>query len=253
MKAFKVHIVMGLVLTVALLALLKLGPQKSIVSTGTLSKGHADLGCNDCHTPFRSFSTNASCTNSDCHPDQVMTPKERFGSVSCVSCHKEHLGASADLKKVGNDKCRRCHDPTVTHLRAPVQLAEKIKHVPRDCTGCHGNHSEHKLHPIPSIAEARKHLVAAHTKGNPLYHKDTCDKCHQDKGQATAAQASSKPGFFNPHVTHVRQLGIRCTWCHGTIDIRQKSGTSFRRTVMTERCVQCHEGEYYDTKQKGGT
>jgi hypothetical protein len=98
---------------------------------------------------------------------------------------------------------------------------------------------------MPRIADVRKHLSAAHRRGDPLFHKDTCEHCHMDKRLATDANAASIPGVFDPHVTHVGRLDMRCTWCHHDVDIRQHSGTRIRRNVATERCVQCHEGEYY--------
>jgi hypothetical protein len=246
----KRRIGIGVALTAVLLAaLLLLAPERSVFSAGPLAAAHGDLACAGCHDAFTSFADDAKCLG--CHEDQRMTPPAAFVRARCVSCHAEHRGRDVDLTDVAAARCAACHDPATAHAHAPVQLAEKLAAPPRDCRRCHGNHAEHRLHPEPTLAQVRAHLAAAHRQGHPLYHKDACEKCHRDKGNASAAAAASIPGFFDPHVTHVTTLAIRCTYCHEDVDIADHSGTRFRRTVATARCVQCHEGEYYATLAPG--
>jgi hypothetical protein len=228
---------------VLVLAMAFVSPEKSVFSRGELDADHSDLACDACHDAFSSFANDDKCV--ECHEEQELTPAAKFSASRCVGCHKEHVGAGADQTAVGDSTCQRCHDPGTVHERAPVVLAEKLDSPPTNCLECHGNHEEHKLNLEPAIADVRRHLVAAHVRGSPLFHKDTCAKCHQDQGLANGASAASIPGFFDPHVTHVAQLNIGCTWCHDSVDITQHSGAAFRRNANTERCVQCHEGEYY--------
>ncbi len=242
------HFYLGVGLSVVVVAVLYLAPERSALSPGVLAKGHGDLECGECHSAGASFNDDDKCVH--CHERSELTPRETFGDTRCVFCHSEHNGRDFALEKVPAKRCISCHPVDTVHKRAPVELAEKLKRPPTDCLECHGNHDEHRLFAEPPLVELRKHLVAAHQEGSPLYHKDACEKCHQDIGHPTEMSAAKIRGFFEPHVTHVGRLGIRCTWCHGSVDLRQHSGSRIRRLVTTERCVQCHEGEYYPKQGK---
>ena len=174
-----------------------------------------------------------------------MTPVAAFAGTRCVSCHPDHQGRDTDLRVVSSDHCTSCHDRKEMHRRSPVMLAEKLNEQPEQCDKCHGNHEEHRLNSPPSLMEARKHLVAAHRRGSRWFHKDSCEKCHRDKRHASGRNAASKRGFFDPHVTHVERMNIRCTWCHRDVDIVDSSGVTLRRNTDVERCVQCHADDYY--------
>jgi len=237
------YYVIGVALSLAVVAVLYLGPESSPFSPGRLAEKHADIECSGCHSATTSFDSDDKCLA--CHEDNGLTPAQLFAETRCVFCHKEHRGPEFDLAPVTQRTCVSCHPVDTAHARAPVQLAEKLNAPPTKCLTCHGNHDEHRLFVEPPLAELRKHLFAAHQKGSAMYHKDACEKCHQDVGHPTELSAAKVPGFFDPHVTHVGRLEIRCTWCHESVDLRQHSGSRLRRLVTTERCVQCHAGEYY--------
>ena len=240
----KRQLVIGCVISIALVAAMwLLAPEHSPASPGPLAAGHKDLACSDCHSPFTSFASDSKCLL--CHETQKMTPQAVFDDVRCVDCHSEHLGHATKLTHVGNDKCQRCHDWKTVHDQTPVKMAWKRDSPPRDCDSCHGSHTEHKLHVEPKIADVRKHLADAHRRASPWFHKDTCIKCHHDKATVSSVSAASIPGFFDPHVTHVSRLNIRCTWCHSDVDITQSTSAYFRRTSDPERCIRCHGTEYY--------
>lgn len=243
----KKQLLIGLgIAAVLVVALRLLSVEGSVMSIGAVSANHADLECGECHDAFTSFSDDTKCVG--CHEDSQMTPVARFETKRCVGCHVEHGGEDVELTEVGAQNCRACHDIETVHVRAPVTRAWKLEKEPRNCLTCHGNHDEHRLNDEPSLADARRHLVAAHRRGSPMYHKDTCEKCHMDKNHASGRTAASKPGFFDPHVTHVERLQIRCVWCHQDVDITTGSGKTLRRSSNVERCVQCHAGEYYAAK-----
>ena len=239
----KKRYLLGLLVAAVLLVIAKLGPEAAITSPGHLDADHADIPCLGCHTAFESFDDNDKCV--ECHQENVLTPLGRFAESRCTDCHGEHMGADAELTEVSVRECARCHDRATVHDRAPVVLAEKLERPPGDCLECHTNHDEHRLHTEPTLAAVRKNLVGAHRRANPLFHKETCEKCHQDMRTASSSTAASVEGFFDPHVTHVGRLEIRCTWCHTDVDIRQSSGTSARKLADVERCAQCHAGEYF--------
>jgi len=237
----KAQLLIGVGISVLLIVFLEFGSaEKSVFSKGPLAKGHDDISCGSCHSAFSSFRSNKVCV--DCHEEQKMTPVSQFKGVSCIGCHKEHNGRNG-LKKVSNKTCMGCHNVATVHLKAPIMLAAKLKSPPRNCQTCHKNHVNHRLHIEPSLETVRAHLVEAHLEDTPYFHKDTCVKCHQDKTNTVLAAA--KPGYFDPHATHVQRYNMRCTWCHESVDILQKSGTRLRRNVNTKRCVECHEGWLY--------
>lgn len=247
---------LGLLLTIILVAVnayLTPSPSKSndyvqgmFFQNGALDKDHAKLSCDRCHTPLNSFEVNRSCVDG-CHEAEQLSPVETFKEVKCVLCHGEHKGADADWKKVSETICQTCHNAKTVHTKTPVKLAklaEKKNVSIQSCPSCHLTHEAHKKNKLQDISMLRKHLVATHRKGSPLFHKDSCTTCHQDIGTRTNGTASI-PGFVDPHATHVGRLNIRCTWCHDTVDIPLNSGATMRRTTNPERCTECHAGEYY--------
>ncbi len=187
----------------------------------TLTQGHAETRCLDCHAGARSL------------VDLQAAPQ------ACSACHQED---DAHQGQLGQD-CAQCHTPTTweeatfDHSLAAFQLTGKhsqvacqdchednlFKGAPQDCFSCHAEHDEHK-------GQMGQDCAACHTTAGwedatfdhslsafPLTgaHIDVgCADCHRDglyKGtpqECIACHAGDDE--------HDGQFGQDCAQCHTT-------------------------------------
>jgi hypothetical protein len=79
----------------------------------------------------------------------------------------------------------------------------------------------------------------------------------QVMNQMIPAEQSFNPSIRSAHVAMLPQTpgedtDIKCTWCHKTVDLTQKSSGNIRRHVDVTLCTFCHgsfgvEKQYYQT------
>jgi hypothetical protein len=124
----------AVVLAVGAVALAVVRPDRgaAFVSRGPVAAVHAtwDNNCEACHTPFRPVSGEAwlgrtldphhssaqKCTT--CHAGTVHHASEKPGDAAdCASCHHEHRGRDANLVRVADADCTRCHANLAAHTQ----------------------------------------------------------------------------------------------------------------------------------------
>ena len=100
----------GIAVTVVLVAITRLGPERSVLSAGPLSPPHAGRACRDCHTPFRSFADDTKCLR--CHLALQPMPVGGFAKHRCIVCHGEHDGERSETWARALRACESCHKPS---------------------------------------------------------------------------------------------------------------------------------------------
>jgi pSer/pThr/pTyr-binding forkhead associated (FHA) protein len=88
------------------------GPHAKIIENSTIAVRSNANSCTTCHTPTQPVEN--ACIQ--CHQAEQFhasnTKAHEDAGVTCVSCHKEHLGADFDLKASAIQSCAECHNDT---------------------------------------------------------------------------------------------------------------------------------------------
>lgn len=100
------QLALGVAATLALVALLELGPGRSVFSRGRLSPGHDDLACARCHAATGAARDRA-CVR--CHREDRTGPARDFAQTRCAACHREHRAGRPLPRERLRAVCLRCH------------------------------------------------------------------------------------------------------------------------------------------------
>jgi hypothetical protein len=221
------------------------GQLAALVSPGALSRAHAALdgagNCAKCHEAGRKVAADRCLV---CHTPIADRIAKKLGvhrsvTTDCVSCHSEHAGADADL--------RRIDTRTFNHqAEAGFPLDGLHAKTAATCTSCHKSRS--MLNAKPACASCH---VDAH-KGNL---GADCVRCHSTKVafKTTASQfnhATARFALTGAHQTvacakcHTRPDAFRglafdaCTSCH----------VAPHRKTLGPSCTTCHTTERWATR-----
>ena len=86
------------------------GPHAKIIENSTIAARSNGNSCTTCHTPTQPVEN--ACIQ--CHQAEQFhasnTKAHEEAGVTCVSCHKEHLGADFDMKASAIQSCAECHN-----------------------------------------------------------------------------------------------------------------------------------------------
>ena len=161
-----------------------------------------------------------------CHDDHAADPDRKVPhaavseGVACLNCHSPHSGKTASLL-VRDDlvqTCQSCHDRQ--------RFEREYRHPETDCVLCHDPHGSGNRD-ILTEPEA-----------------DLCLTCHED----------SKERHLHPIGAPARDPrtgeALACTSCHDphSADYR----VLLRHDPERDLCVQCHAGQNYKVRSRGG-
>lgn len=230
-----------------------------LISPGRLSLAHADLegvgSCTQCHELRQRGISEPRCLS--CHaPLSVRIERGRglhgsFEEKDCAACHKEHLGASADLVRfdasgfshgdAGYDlegahaaaDCRSCHAPSLIQDRevrriksASGALEKTWLGLGRSCESCHASAARNQ---DPHQGQ---------------FDSASCERCH------TETAWSETQSFDHARARYPltgRHLRLDCAACHEPA--RTEAGASFIRykPLQFSGCLSCHADPHAPT------
>jgi hypothetical protein len=217
-------------------------------SPGDLSKAHQQLegvnNCLQCHETGNEIS-GKKCTACHAEIQNVINAKHGFhfrnAAKSCVECHKEHLGRSAQAVQF--------NDRTFDH--ALTGFTRTGKHATIECDDCHAK---------KSIADAAV-LKIVNEKGRATYLglSATCVSCHRDKHDATVGtdckschtteKWSPVAKTFDHAKTEFALVGkhatVVCSKCHTTMAARAKDTPLVFATKAFRDCAPCHASPHH--------
>ena len=147
-----------------------------------------------------------------------LSPKHRFLSATCESCHTPHEGATAD-------KCIACHANNQALLqRQPTAFHANAK----SCRDCHVEHRGELLRPTQMDHEALVRIGLAELKAKP---SGSAERASAAKLKTWIAAHKNAPENPHPRVT-AREATLNCTTCHATKDKHQG--------FFGASCAECH-------------
>ena len=238
------------------------------IAPGPLARAHATLegvtNCSKCHEAGQELSA-AKCLT--CHKPIADRMARKAGvhravTGECNSCHAEHRGAGAELRKIDTQRfnhaaetgfvlenkhaklaanCSACHKKrTFLDARTECSACHKDVHkggLGADCTKCHSTGAVFK--------DARKDFnhdrAAFQLTGS--HQRVACEKCH--------ASGVFRGLRFNTcsscHKTpHRKELGPSCTSCHTTASWTTRTiehgrtGFALAGAHQQLACAKCH-------------
>jgi hypothetical protein len=203
------------------------GDSTRVTLGGVQSHAALSHACGACHATFGSTRPMAArCL--ECHTDirrELSNPATLHGTFTnvraCMSCHTEHLGATASLTRMDGSfsahekfgfpldgahaqvACAKCHQPDSAggrFTKAPKTCigchAADDKHrgeFGTDCASCHttstwdGARFEHKEFPLDHGGQGRIACKTCHTDAKN-YKSYTCMGCHEHSPARVEAQ-----------------------------------------------------------------
>lgn len=196
------------------------GQLASLMSPGPLSKAHKAVdgvaNCSRCHETGRKVTTTKCLT---CHKPIADRIARRAGvhrtaHVGCVTCHTEHAGEAADLRRL--DQAKFDH---ATATGFPLDGVHKA--TAANCAACHTRRS---------FLEASTACATCHTDVHKGTLGTSCERCHSTAAPFKTARSAfdhsaAKFPLTGAHVT------AKCESCH-------KNG-SFRGVAFST-CASCH-------------
>jgi predicted CXXCH cytochrome family protein len=266
-------------------------------TAGPLATAHAswEQNCTVCHVSAQPLgATNwlavtlqqthvADAACQQCHAGPIHHESQRRAEVAgCTSCHREHQGRRADLVRVADAHCTRCHDNLDAHLHG--QTKSKYESF----QGGFANHPEfqilrkeekdpgqvefnHKLHMMPGLRKQldssvpftladlptewrERYRRPGQTEKGPLQLE--CASCHRlDATSAVAGlpQPARPSGAYMLPVTYEQH----CQACHPLhIESKMEKDRPAQRLTLRHRQqpAEIHtllEGYYLDQFVKG--
>jgi len=129
------------------------------------------------------------------------------GEIACATCHKEHNGKAADLKKLTNNQCQGCHATQFASLSAghPQFAGYPFERRTRIIF-------DHETHLLGHFNEATVSKMAPHScmdchepdlRGGTMVLKSfasTCAACHDDQIKAKSAVKAGVPFIAIPRM-----------------------------------------------------
>ncbi|HJT78277.1 MAG TPA: cytochrome c3 family protein, partial [Gemmataceae bacterium] len=205
--------------------------QAALVSRGPVASAHAawDNDCKACHTSFQPISSDAllgpalaAAHSSDqkcqtCHagPPHTASDFQKEEDVpACAGCHREHRGRDADLNRVADADCTRCHANLPAHSKSQTAIAATVtgfdkEHHPEFKPQPQGTLKfNHKLHmtaglesqfTLAKVARIDKAKAAWYANRQENNHDDApvqlqCASCHRLDSADLPPGADGKPG-----------------------------------------------------------
>ena len=251
---------------------------ETLLMPGEVIQGHAKLEtqCSECHSRFSKATQTRLCL--DCHEDIDRDIKGETGyhgrltditTMSCKSCHSEHLGRDADIVRL--DPLAFDHRRTDFSLQgahtavacsACHETGKKYAEAKSACHSCHGRQDPHQgnlgddcrsCHTV----ESWKEFDFDHDKTDfPLHgaHRDTaCNTCHiNEKYKDTTRTCRSCHALDD---VHNGGNGPKCADCHNErkwteSEFDHNKDTKFRLKGRhaNVRCEACHKDPVKDRK-----
>ena len=228
------------VLGVAVFCLTELA--RAQFSPGELSRAHAKLEgmshCADCHEVGKEIS-GVKCLTCHTQIKKELDLKRGFhfavSSNTCVTCHKEHLGRSAQITVFD----RKSFD------HAKTGFALTGKHATKGCDDCHTA----KFIRDPEISKKGVKTI--------LGLSEACVSCHEDHHKGTLGTECSschattawKPASnFDHSRTKFALIGkhhdVPCEKCHNEPTAGNVSRTSILGTKSFADCTPCHTSRH---------
>jgi hypothetical protein len=211
-------------------------------SPGDLSRAHAQLEgmnhCSDCHEVGKEIS-GAKCLG--CHKEIKSELDARRGyhfsvaSSSCITCHKEHLGISAQITIF--DRTRFDHSKTGFSLTG--------KHATKACDDCHTarfikNPDVATMHRKTSLGLSAA-CVACHEDRHKGALGTDCNTCHTTTAFKPASNfdhARTKFALVGKH------RDVACNKCHTERNTGAQSATAILGTKTFADCTPCHQSPH---------
>lgn len=226
--------------------------EAQLISPGELSAVHVDLegvrNCTQCHELRQRGASDARCLT--CHaPLSVRIERGRglhgsYTGQDCATCHKEHLGPSAELVRFdtlafshevvgfelngahGAANCRSCHteklvrDREVRRLKASAgALSRTYLGLGTTCVACHGKD------------------VRADDPHQDQFGDQDCASCHDERRW-------EEPVRFNHDTSRYpltgRHTEVGCSACHKTVQEGQRKPFTRFRPLEFSGCGGCH-------------
>jgi hypothetical protein len=255
-----------------------------LASPGRLSQAHADLegvgSCQKCHEPAHQV-TAARCLS--CH--KAIAERIRLGigvhrgvTDTCVTCHAEHKGAEADLRRIDPGtfdhavtgflldgahaklatKCSACHKKrSFLDLRPACGTCHKDVHkgtLGSECGRCHSTavpfkEARHQFdHQRTSFALTGAHRAVAcekcHVGGVFRGLKfDTCSGCHKPPHRNTLAPACTSCHVTDHWTTRTidhAKTGFALAGLHARVACERCHTAGITKPLVFERCSSCH-------------
>ncbi|MBI2895555.1 MAG: hypothetical protein HYY06_18505 [Deltaproteobacteria bacterium] len=101
------QLAVGAVATIALVAFLEAGADRSVFSRGRVSTGHLGIACGQCHREPSYSSRDDACGG--CHREELTGPAPKLARTRCVACHWEHRGDRPVPRERLEAVCLGCH------------------------------------------------------------------------------------------------------------------------------------------------
>jgi hypothetical protein len=189
-----------------------------------LSRAHAGVdgvsNCAQCHETGRRVSVTKCLT---CHKPiadriarQAGVHRNAAGGRGCVSCHTEHAGADADLRRLN----RQTFDHAA-ETRFPLDGVHKA--TAANCAACHKRRS---------FLDASTACASCHVDVHKGSVGTQCQACHSTSAPFTAARTSFDHGKARFALTG-SHLTVKCESCH-------KQPHVFRGLAFNS-CSSCHK------------
>ncbi|MBK9323428.1 MAG: hypothetical protein IPM97_10900 [Bdellovibrionaceae bacterium] len=200
-----------------------------------LKGAHAELKCQDCHTPIDKFSTVVEWPNINKKesPRTLYVSKFLYPDLKqkqCLSCHQDYHQGQLSTK------CADCHNekkwkPTSFNHDMQSDFPLKYKHAEVKCSECHKNTNQFITYKKISTPVVRyKPLSSQCVDCHKDPHKGTlgsrCQECHIEKGWKITRDFHKNFSLTGVH------YALACAECHK--DGRKLAG-------MSQQCYTCHQ------------
>lgn len=162
-------LITGAALSLLAIAALRLTDAwRQVGSPGPLSKGHADLACDECHVATNTGREQMDSVCLDCHRDTVGTARNTHSpayfeivghretpwsvdSTTCVDCHHGHQRRTdtSAMTFIPHGYCVACHADVQERVRAPEYSYDHRNFDFDACNSCHSFHERTLFEPEP--------------------------------------------------------------------------------------------------------
>jgi hypothetical protein len=152
----------------AIAALVLAGIWRQVGSPGPMSKGHADLACDECHVDTNTGRDKMDAACLDCHRDTMGAARNAHSPAyfeivggretpwhldpsTCVDCHHGHQRETdtSALSFMPHGYCVACHADVQERVTAPEFVSDHGNFDFSSCQGCHRFHERTLFKPEP--------------------------------------------------------------------------------------------------------
>jgi predicted CXXCH cytochrome family protein len=215
-----------------------------------------DGQCAACHVPGKSLRqdgqaistvaalvtghTSADMRCATCHAGPTHHANQLAGDVwSCSGCHRDHQGRDADLTRMNDTACTRCHASLEQHREGPSPLSPPTDNVTSFATNHPSFRSLKNGDPGRLKFNHRLHLLPGQAPKNA---KPSAKKRLADVPEQYRAALVAPRSLVNVPLDTVIQLD--CASCHVTDGGGIPAAGAYMQPIRFEQhCAACHSGE----------